>query len=116
MELPRSDPPNPEQSKISEESDNYFNHDYDHYSVLERLNLNDNQQQLQDALAYYEYHFGQPMLEAPEKVAKSAAFSQISPEEMIEAFEILDIRYSEKRLHFLAQMYYSLPLPPFWSF
>jgi hypothetical protein len=34
---------------------------------------------------------------------------------MTEALAVLDIKFSEKRIHWIAQLYYIMPLPPFWD-
>jgi len=39
----------------------------------------------------------------------------ISPQEMTEALKLLDIKFTEKRLHWIAQWYYVLEIPPFWD-
>ena len=102
---------NPDQEESPEEK---LKPSYTHKSALERLDLMKNQDILDEAKNYYIELQGKPK-EFTLKHKKSKYLNYISPHEMTEALKLLDIKFTEKRLHWIAQFYYVLEIPPFWN-
>lgn len=87
---------------------------YTHKSAIERLDLMKFQDILDEAKVYYISVQGKPK-DFPSKHKVSKYLKNISVQEMTEAVKLLDIKFAEKRLHWIAQFYYVLELPPYWD-
>lgn len=71
--------------------------------------------QLIAAKAYYEQTYGEVIKSVPPSVASLKDFREIRPDSILSAMSFLGIQIHETKLMFLARLFLTLPLPPFWK-
>ena len=87
---------------------------YTHVSALERLKLMKYQDVLDEAKNFYKEKYGL-LNSMPRDMKYSEYLFHVSPEEYTEALILLGIKFQEKKLHWVAQLYYIIQMPPFWE-
>lgn len=81
---------------------------YTHKTAIERHNLFKHMEILDEARYYYNARFGKEQT-MPEKYKNDPLLMNITPEELAESMALLDIKWNEKMLYWIAQLYYLMP-------